>query len=285
MSERKGGRRGNEIMKTFKLLFLLVLSAVLTANSIVAQSAKEDFKVLGQGNQSNVEKPFIFVARDAQTYAQLQNIVEGLPAANTINFDVNAAVAAFAGTKSTGGYAVQIKKTSQTNMIELLSPPKGSMTTQIITQPYKVVLIPVNKNEALSLDSGANWANAMENFRVTSGNFESVGGIAGKRTGFTANGGVSMWTYGDYATIFLNLRGMGNQKDRRLMEHASGMMKSGKLEFSRLDAGNFITNPHPPFRVLGTMSGKNLFLNFQSQEAEVSDGFTGSGKIGAVNVK
>lgn len=285
MSERKGERRGNEIMKNFKLLFLLVFSAVLTVNSIVAQSAKEDFKVLGQGSQSNVEKPFIFVARDAQTYAQLQKIVEGLPSANTINFEANAVVAAFAGTKSTGGYAVQITKTSQTNMIDLLSPPKGSMNIQIITQPYKIVLIPISKDAALSLDSGANWANAMENFRVTSGNFESVGGIAGKRNSFAANGGVSMWTYGEYVTIFLNLRGMGNQKDRRLMEHASGAVKNGKLEFSRLDAGNFIANPRPPFGVSGTISGKNLFLNFSSQKAGVADGFTGSGKIGAVSVK
>lgn len=285
MSERKGGRGKSEIMKTFKLLFLLVLSVGLAVNSIVAQGAKEDFKVLGQGSQSNVEKPFIFVARDAQTYSGLQNIVEGLPAADTINFDSNAVVAAFAGMKSTGGYSVQITKTSQTNMIDLQSPPKGSMNTQIITQPYKVVLIPVGRDAALPLDSGATWANAMENYRVTSGNFEYAGGIAGKRTSFTANGGVSMWTYGDYVTIFLNLRGMGNQKERRLMEHASGTMKNGKLEFARLDAGNFIANPRPPFAVSGMISGKNLFLNFKSQKARVADGFTGSGKIGAVNVK
>lgn len=271
-------------MKTFKLLFLLVLSTFLGASSIIAQSAKEDFKILGQGSQSDVEKPFIFVARDAQAYGQLQNIVEGLPAENTIDFSANAVVAAFAGTKSTGGYAVQITKTSQVNMIDLLSPPKGAMTTQIITQPYKVVLIPVANDEALPLDSGANWANAMENFRVTSGNFDYAGGIAGRRTGFSANGGVSMWTYGDYVTIFLNLRGMKNQKNRRLMEYSSGMIKNGKLEFSRLDAGSFIAGPRPPFSVSGTMSGKNLFLNFRSQKFGIADGYTGSGKIGAVKV-
>lgn len=272
-------------MKMLKLLFLLVLSSVLAVSSIAAQSVREDFKVLGQGSQSNVEKPFIFVARDAQTYEQLRNIVEGLPAAKTINFNGNAVVAAFAGTKSNGGYAVQISKTSQVNMIDLLSPPKGSMVTQIITQPYKVVLIPVNKNNALALDSGANWANAMENYRVTSGNFEYAGGIAGRRTNFTANGGVSVWTYGDYVTIFLNLRGMKTQKNRRLMEYASGTMKNGKLEFSGLDAGNFIADPRPPFGVSGTIDGKNLFLNFKSQKPTAADGFSGSGKIGAVKVR
>ncbi len=269
-------------MKTFKLLFLLVLSSVLAVNSVVAQRAGKDFKVVGQGTQSNVEKPFIFVARDAQIYGQLQNIVEGLPAASTIDFDANAVVAGFAGMKPTGGYTVQITKTSQTNMIDLRSPPKGAMTTQMITQPYKVVLIPVDKDKALPLDSGAAWANAMENYRVTSGNFEYAGGIAGRRTNFTANGGVSIWTYGDYVTIFLNLRGMRTQKNRRLMEYASGMLKNGKLEFARLDAGNFIANPRPPFSVSGTISGKNLFLNFKSQKTRFADGFTGSGKIGAV---
>lgn len=272
-------------MKTFKLLFLLVLSTFLGANSIIAQSAKEDFEVLGQGSQSNIEKPFIFVARDAQTYGQLQNMVEGLPAASTIDFETNAVVAAFAGTKSTGGYTVQITKTSQVNMIELSALPKGSMVTQIITQPYKVVLIPVGKNESLPLDSGAAWANAMENYRVTSGSFEYAGGIAGRRVNFAANGGVSIWKNGDYVTMFLNLRGMKNQKNRRLMGYASGMMKNGKLEFSRLDAGTFIADPRPPFSVAGTSDGKNLFLNFKSQKPIVADGFSGSGKVGAVKVR
>ena len=272
-------------MKTFKLLFLLVLLSFLTVSSIVAQNSRRDFKVLGEGQQSNVEKPFIFVARDAETYRQLRNIVQDLPAANTIDFDANTVVAAFAGTKPTGGYGVQIRKTSQTNMIDLISPPKGSMNIQIITQPYKVVLIPVDKDKALSLDSGANWANAMENYRVTSGNFEFSGGITGRKTSFRANGGVSLWTYGEYATLFFNLRGTGAQKNRRLMESVSGIIKNGKLEFSRLDAGNFVNNPRPPFGISGTISGRNLFLNFKSQRVRFADGFTGSGKIGAIKVR
>lgn len=182
-------------MKIFKLFFPLLLLSFLTVNTVVARNFREDFKVLSVGNQSNVEKPFIFVARDAQTYRQLRNLVQDLPAANTIDFDSNAVIAAFAGTKPTGGYGVQIKKISQTNMIDLISPPKGSMNIQIITQPYKVVLIPVKKDKSLPLDSGANWANAMENFRVTSGNFEFSGGIAGRKTSFRANGGVSLWTW------------------------------------------------------------------------------------------
>lgn len=269
-------------MKTFKLLFLLILSSVLVVNSAVAQNLRENFKVLSEGSQSNVEKPFIFVARDAETYAQLQNIVQDLPAANTVDFDSTAVVAAFAGTKPTGGYGVKITKTSQTNMIDLISPPKGAMVTQMITQPFKIVLIPIDKNTALPLDSGAIWANAMENYRVTGGNFEYAGGIAGRRANFAANGGVSIWTYGDYATIFLNLRGMKNQKNRRLMEYASGTIKNGKLEFSRLDAGSFVANPRPAFSVSGTISGKNLFLNFKSQKTGFADGYAGSGKIGAV---
>lgn len=272
-------------MKTFKLLFLLALSFILTVNFVAAQSSREDFKVLGQGGQSNVDKPFIFVARNTQTYAQLQTLIQELPSANTIDFAKNAVVAAFAGTKPTGGYGVQIKKTSQTNMIDLTAPPKGAMVTQVITQPYKVVLIPVDKDEALSLDSGADWANAMQNYRVTSGNFEFAGGIAGRQTKFTANGGISLWTYGDYVTLFLNLRGMRNHKSRRLMEHTSGMLKNGKMEFSQLDAGNFVDNPNPPFGVSVTMSGRNLFLNFKSLPTRFRDGFTGSGKIGAVKVQ
>lgn len=272
-------------MKNLKLLFLTILSVFLVANGVFAQSKKENFKVLSAGSQSNVEKPFIFVARDAKTYEFLKAMVDDLPNADRINFDQNAVVAAFAGTKPTGGYEVRINKTSQTNMIELVTPPKGAMVTQIITQPYKIVEIPVYRDDALALDSGANWANAMENFRVTRGDFKFSGGIGGMRRSFKANGGISVWTYGDYVTIFMNLRGIGNNKNRRLMQYTSGVLKNGKMEFARMTAGNFVDNPKPPFGISGTRRARNLVLNFESIQTGYYDGFMGSGKISAIKVR
>lgn len=272
-------------MKNIKLFFLLTLFIFLSINIVAAQTAKSEYKVLIQGNQSSVEKPFIFVARDADTYAQLQNLVQNLPAAQTIDFERSAVVAAFAGTKPTGGYGVKINKVSGTNMIDITAPPKGAMVTQMITQPFKVVLIPINDDGALPLDSTATWANAMQNYRVTSGNFEFAGGFAGKQTKFTANGSIAVWTYGDYVTIFFNLRETGKQRNRRLMEYASGTLKNGKIELAAVNPGSFVANPRPLSGASGTLQGKNLFLNFKSLPTKFGDGFTGSGRIGAVKVR
>ncbi|MEJ7700204.1 MAG: hypothetical protein WKF71_11235 [Pyrinomonadaceae bacterium] len=69
-----------------------------------------DLKILAEGSYGTVETPFIFVARSAETYAQLQKFVENLPPAPEIDFTRTAVVAAFAGTKNTGGYSVAVKK-------------------------------------------------------------------------------------------------------------------------------------------------------------------------------
>lgn len=286
------------MIKTFKLFALIIFIfsslAVFSQEKVVypikpkdfdGLGITNDFKVLAEGSQSKVESPFVFIARDEKTYAQLQNLVEGLPAASTIDFKKNAVVAGFAGERSTGGWSVEIRKAGKRVLIDLKSPPKGSMTTQVITYPFKVSLIPLDEGEALPLDFTTSYAKNSKTFQVTKGDFEYSGGFAGIRKKFKVNGTIQILTFGDFTTVLFNLKGTGKEAKRKLSETVSGTLKNGNIELARLDAGSFVENPHPPFGVKGMLKGKNLSLNFDSLPTTFADGFEGKGSLEAILVK
>jgi len=300
-------------MKTFKILLLFVFSFSLigcasaqikkretteksktkTTNTNdkaanekpIDKPADGDLEVLADGFHSKVEQPFVFVARSKETYAQLQNLVENLPSASEIDFSKSAVVAAFAGTKNSGGYSVSIKNSAGKVLIEMINPPKDAMVTQVITTPFNVALIPLEENNSVNLELSANWKNAMQTYKIASGTFEYSGGIAGMRKEFGAEGAISILSFGNYATLVFNLAGKGANKNMKLADTASGSVKGGKIELARLNAGNFSENPKPPLKVSGTMTNGKLSLAFEPFPSRVADGFQARGKIEAVKTK
>lgn len=295
------GRTEVKMLKTFNLLALIILTFSLNTLFIYGQGKvvhpikpkdfdglgmTNDFKVLAEGSQSNVDKPFVFVARDEKSYAQLQKLVEGLPSYSTIDFKKNAVVAGFAGERPTGGWTVEIRKVGKKVLIDLQSPRKDMMVTQVITTTYKVSLIPVNENESLSLNFTESYAKDKKTFQLKKGDFEYTGGIAGIRKKIQATGTVQMLTFGDYVTMFFDLKGKGKDQKLKLSEISSGTLNEGSIDISRLDSGTFVQFPRPPFFVQGTLKNKNLSLKFESQEeTKYADGFTGKGSLDAIQVK
>jgi len=296
-------------MKTFKILLLFVISFSLigcasaqikkrnttekSKNTNVKTNNKTannkpmsvETKSLAEGAYSKVEEPFVFVAREQETYAQLQSIVENLPSASEIDFSKSAVVAAFAGTKNSGGYSVSIKNPAGKVFIEMINPPKDAMVTQVITTPFNVALIPLEENNSVNLELSANWKNAMQTYKIASGTFDYSGGIAGMRKEFGAEGAISILSFGNYATLVFNLAGKGANKNMKLADTASGSVKGGKIELARLGAGNFSENPKPPLKVSGTMTDGKLSLAFEPFPSRVADGFQARGKIEAVKTK
>jgi len=296
-------------MKTFKILLLFVISFSLigcasaqikkrnttekSKNTNVKTNNKTannkpmsvETKSLAEGAYSKVEEPFVFVAREQETYAQLQSIVENLPSASEIDFSKSAVVAAFAGTKNSGGYSVSIKNPAGKVLIEMINPPKDAMVTQVITTPFNVALIPLEENNSVNLELSANWKNAMQTYKIASGTFEYSGGIAGMRKEFGAEGAISILSFGNYATLVFNLAGKGANKNMKLADTASGSVKGGKIELARLGAGSFSENPKPPLKVSGTMTNGKLSLAFEPFPSRVADGFQARGKIEAVKTK
>ncbi|MDX6269241.1 MAG: hypothetical protein QOD28_464, partial [Acidobacteriota bacterium] len=69
-----------------------------------------EIKELAAGGYSSVRDAFVFVARDAQTYATLRQWHEQLPPLGADFFKANAVVAAYLGQRSSGGYGVQFTR-------------------------------------------------------------------------------------------------------------------------------------------------------------------------------
>lgn len=254
-------------------------------DEVVSQPNEVGLKTIAEGAYSKIETPFVFAVREPKTYAQLQNFVENLPSASQIDFNKSAVVAAFAGMKNTGGYSVAIKKAADKIVIDILSPPKDAMTTQALTMPYKVALIPIEEENALSLEVAANWQNAVQTYKITSSEFEYSGGFAGIQKKFEAEGTIKILSFGNYVTLIFNLSGKGAEKARKLNETASGTIKDGKIDLARLDAGSFSEMPRPPLKVSGTIANDKLNLTFEPLPTNVNDGFQVRGKIEAAKIK
>lgn len=256
-----------------------------TPDEKVSQPNQAKTKTIAEGANSKIETPFIFAARSAETYAQIQNFAENLPPAAEFDFNKSAVVAAFAGTKNTGGYSVGIQKSADEIVVELNAPPKDAMTTQALTTPYKIVQIPIEAENDLLLNFAENWQNAAENYKVTSGEFEYSGGIAGIVREFRAEGTIKILRSGNNVTLVFNLSGTGAEKARKLNAAASGKINNGKIELARLDAGSFAEHPKPPVKVSGKVANDKLNLVFEPLSTTVADGFQVRGKIEAVKIK
>lgn len=251
----------------------------------IAEPIGGEIKILAEGAYSKVETPFIFAARDAETYARLQGFVENLPSASEIDFTKSAVAAAFAGTKNTGGYSVSIKNSDGEVSINLVNPPKDAMTAQVITAPFKIALVPLGENDSLNLEVSAGWKNAARIYKITSGAFEYSGGFAGRQKKFDVEGTIGVLSFGDCATLVFNLSGTGAEKARKLTETASGSLNNGTIKLTRLDAVNFAENPKPPLAVFGTISNDKLLLSFEPLPSRIADAFQSRGKIEAVIAK
>lgn len=245
----------------------------------------QDFKILAEGFDSRVDANFVFVARDEITYARLQNLVEGLPSPATIDFKGNAVVAGFAGTRPTGGWTIEIRKSGERIGVFIQAPRKDMMVTQVITRPFKVSLIPLDEDEALPLDPAPDFISKMRVFKLYKGDFEFSGGFAFKRKQFKATGTIRLITFGGDATFWFDLKGRGPEQKRRLFEMASGTLKNGKIELARLDPGSFSERPRPPFEVEGTLKSKGLSLSFEPLATNVADGFAGKGSLTAIRMR
>ena len=292
-------------MKTFNILFLALLGFSLvscaTAQTNKRKTMKKseskntkpmnnkpfvgELKIIAEGSYGSVETPFIFVARSKEAYAQLQKLVENFPPAPEIDFTQTAVVAAFAGTKNTGGYSVAVKKAADKIRIDVVEPPKDAMTTDALTTPFTVATVPIEEGKSLSLEVSANWKNAMQNYKITTGEFETAGAPASRLKKFNAEGTIGVLTFGDYATLVFNLSGKGADKNWRLTETASGLLKDGAIDLAQIGAGSLAGNSPSSLKVSGTLGSDKLSLSFEPLPSGVNNGFQTRGKIQAVKVR
>lgn len=248
-------------------------------------AASGEIKILAEGSFGKIEQPFLFVARDPETYARLKSLLEDLPPAPEIDFANQAVVAAFAGTKNTGGYSVEIKTAGGKISVSVNSPPPDAIVTEALTMPYKIAAVPVESETPVNLEVSEVWKKTAQTYKISSSAFEYSGGITGRKKSFTAEGTIDVYRFDDLVTLGLNLSGTGADKNMKLTETASGVLSGGRLEISRLDAGSFSEGPKPPVKVSGTIANDSLELSFEPLPSNVADGFQVRGKLKAVRNK
>ncbi|HZH33144.1 MAG TPA: protease complex subunit PrcB family protein [Pyrinomonadaceae bacterium] len=252
-----------------------------------------EIRELAAGSYSSVRAPFVGVARDAATYAELRQLHDQLPELGADFFKTNVVVAAFLGQRSSGGYGVRITRGDAGRAsgggvllrVSEKSPAKGGFSTMALTYAFQIVSVPIDEEMPLALELDAAWREAGRPYKVGAGEFTRMGGFAGRRERSTLAGDIRIMRHEQLATLFFTLLGTGGAEGSyELRDVATGTLTpEGALTLARLDPGSFVPPPRHPLKARGQFSdheGK-LSLMFEVMETKVNDGFGGRGKLEA----
>lgn len=246
-----------------------------------------EIKELAAGSYSSVAEPFIFVARDTQTYAALRQLHDKLPELDARFFNSHAVVAAFLGQRSSGGYGVLITRAGTTGAalrVSQKSPAKDSFNSMALTSAFQIVSVPVHEDRPLALELDAAWREAARPYKVAAGEFTRMGGFAGRRENSTLAGELGIMRHAQLATMFFALEGTGAEGRHALQDVASGTVTpEGTLTLARLDPGSLVPPPRHPLNARGQFAADEgkLSLSFEVLETKVNDGYGGRGKLEA----
>ncbi len=248
-------------------------------------SVSSEIKVLAEGAYGKITDAFVVVAREAETYAALGELVDNLPQLNPDFFKQHIVVAAFLGQRNTGGYSVQVTKAADNRVrVSSASPPSGSMTTQALTAPFKVVSIPVDDNRSQAIEIDPAWNAGVRPYRLTSGEFMTGGGFAGRFEKLQLAGEIRVSRLGKLATFVFDLKSTGGAKARSLQDAATGLVGAdGSINGAVVDAGTLVDFPRSPLGIKGAFAENEdrLSLSFESLPSNVADGYSGQGKLAA----
>lgn len=251
----------------------------------VEESLNEEIKELAAGAYGKVQDTFVGVARDAETYAALREMVDGLPQLNADFFKTHLVVAAFLGQRRTGGYSVQITRAANDRvLVASTQPPRGAMTTQALTAPFKVVSVAVSDERPLAIEIEPAWKNEMRPYRLDSGEFKTGGGFAGRFETLQLAGDLRVSRLGKLATFVFNLQSAGGAKARTLQDAATGIVRDGgSINGAIVDAGTLVDSPRSPLGITGHFAANEdkLSLAFESLPSNVADGYGGQGRLAA----
>ncbi len=132
---------------------LLVASGLvlmfLSSNVIGVDAGQPDamIRTIAKGAQSNVDAPRQAVARTPAEWTALWRTHEYDKPAPAVDFSREMVVAVFMGSRPTGGYSVEIVSATESGGSLVVSyreqsPPRGALTTQVLTAPFHMAAVP-----------------------------------------------------------------------------------------------------------------------------------------------
>ncbi|HEX8491641.1 MAG TPA: protease complex subunit PrcB family protein [Pyrinomonadaceae bacterium] len=251
----------------------------------VEEAVNDEVKILAGGAYGKVNDAFVAVVRDVETYAAVRELINDLPQTDADFFKKNIVVAAFLGQRRTGGYGVEIALAENNRLrVSSTSPPAGSMTTQALTAPFKVVSIPDLEHRSLTIEIGPAWNNETRPYRVSSGEFMTGGGFGGRIERLQLAGDIRVSRLGKLATFIFDLKSSGGTKPRVLQNAATGIVGTdSSISGAVVDPGTLVDFPRSALAVKGSFAQNEdkLSLSFESLPSNVADGFSGQGKLEA----
>ncbi len=255
-----------------------------------------EMKVLAEGSHSAIQEPFIAVCRDNETYQALKKLDGGLPELDKDFFQSHTLLAAYLGTRNTGGYGIEVVRKGDPNInfpdpnrtrfeVTEKAPAKDAMVTQALTSPFKIVSLEVNGTPPIILSLGYAWRQKQQLYRITSGTLSTGGGFAGASEQFELHGELLTLQTSDLISFYISLRGAGS-KERFLSDFATGIIQKDLLTIKRMTADFFVDGPNAGFSANGTCKVRegSLTLQLASLRAIVSDGYSGGVSLEAKRV-
>jgi hypothetical protein len=253
-----------------------------------------EMKLLAEGSQSAIQEPFIAVCRDDETYLALKKLDGSLPKLAKDFFQSHTVLAAYLGTRNTGGYGIEIVRKGDPNInfsdpnrtrfeVSEKALAKDAMVTQVITAPFKIVSLEVNGTPPIILSIGYAWRQKQQLYRIKSGTFSTGGGFAGTSEQFEPHGELLTLQTRDLVSFYISMRGIGGSKERFLSDFATGTIQKDALTIKRMTADFFVDGPNAGFSANGAFKVRDgrLSLRLGSLPAIVSDGYSGAGSLEA----
>jgi hypothetical protein len=127
----------------------LVLGVLVSAWLCLAQGGvmAAAFRTIEKGGQSNIDSPRQAVARTPAEWAALWKAHSFDKPAPGVDFDREMVAAVFMGSRSTGGFSVEIVSAEERDGSFVVgyresSPRADAVTVQILTAPYHIVAVP-----------------------------------------------------------------------------------------------------------------------------------------------
>ena len=254
--------------------------------SMPQDESNTSLKVLVEGFHSSITNPFVAVIRDEETYLALNRLEGNLPKLDEDFFKSNVVVAAFLGTRNTGGYRVEITREGIGGIrVAEKKPGKGLMLPQMITSPFKAVSVSISVVSPIVLKTDEAWNRPSHSYLVTDGTFTMSGGFAGKVEKFAVEGKLSVSREGSLATFSLQLKNAGETNEHLLLEVATGFIESsGIIMINKFSAFTFINQPNSGLKANGGLSDHEhkLTLEIMSLPSVIADGYSGSGRIESI---
>jgi len=238
-------------------------------------------RIVAEGQQAGVEKPFIFVARDAKTYELLKALKITIPDASKFDFPEVAIVAIFAGIKPTPGYKIEVSLNADLLSVSVVPPPPDAILAQVLTSPYKIVAVSVDEEKPLFVQVPSDWKK--ETYKISKGNIGYSGGFAPREKNFDVDGKIFVFKFGDLITMSFSLMAKSDAKIK-ISETASGKIEGNKIYLNRVDPGNFSELPRPSMKAIGAFLQNRITLKFEPNPTNVADGFEAHGEIEAVKL-